>query len=347
MKKIIVFLFVLALSLVAAVMFALPDKKISELENRSLTTKKDISFDVLNNGFQDSLESFVSDQFPLRDKLVYLQTGLFYISGQREIGGAYICDDGRLIQVITEADIDEKALTRYADKINRLAEKNTVYVMFVPSACVELKNKLPGKRPTYNFTALYENLCSHLENAQTIDLRKALANEKYFYKTDHHWNINGAYEAYRSFCDAKGETAKPFDSFEINTVSDDFQGTLFSKVPFSKQTDTIAIPTVPEISIKADGQSIDFYNLDAIGTKDKYNVFQGGNHGIVEITNKNGNGKTLLVLKDSYANSFVPFVAGEYSKIVMLDERYTFISLEEFVSALSPDEILVLREIVN
>ncbi len=347
MKRIIGVLFVLVLLLVFAALVALPDKQVSEIENRSLTTKKDISFNVLNGDFQESLESFVSDQFPFRDELVYFQTGLFYVSGQREIDGAYVCDDGRLVQVITDSDIDEKALVRYADKINRIAENNTAYVMYVPSACAELKNSLLKSVRVYDYNGLFGKLSSRLNNTKIIDLSDALSNPDFYYKTDHHWNIDGAYEAYKAFCRARETEPVLLDGFDIKTVSKDFQGTLFSKVPFSKQTDEIIIPSVPEVSVAADGQPVDFYCLDALETKDKYNVFQGGNHGIVEITNENGNGKTLLILKDSFANSFVPFIANDYSRIIMLDERYTFISLEDYVSKTNPDEILVLREIIN
>lgn len=347
MKKIISLLFVVVLCVVSVAVFAFPDAQLSELENRSLTTRKDISPDFFSGEFQDSLDSFVSDQFPFREKFIYLRTGLLFASGQREINGAYVCDDGRLVQYVTDADIDENVLISYADKVNRIAKNNTVYVMYVPSACVELSGQMPGGKPTYDYQALCETLSSHLKSARLIDLTEKLANEAFYYKTDHHWNINGAYEAYKAFCEEKGETPKPLDSFGIRTVSEDFRGTLFSKVPISKQIDEIIIPSIPELSVTADGVPVDFYSLDALEAKDKYNIFQGGNHGIVEITNEKGNGKTLLILKDSYANSFVPFIADEYSKIIMLDERYTFISLEEYVNTLSPDEILVLREIIN
>ena len=347
MKKIISLLFVILLCIICVAVFVLPDKRVSELENRSLTTKKDISFNVFDGSFQDSLDSFMSDQFPLRDEIVYLQTGMYYISGQREIKGAYICDDGRLIQYVTNQDINKNALISYADKINRIASDNAVYVMYVPSACVELSEKLPFNAPPYDYQGLYDCLRAHLENAKLVDLTDALKNEDCFYKTDHHWNINGAYKAYQAFCNAKGEKPKGMEAFNAETVSKDFRGTLYSKIPVSKQTDEIIIPSVPDLKVTADGARADFYDLSSLEAKDKYNVFQGGNHGIVEIENKNGSGKTLLILKDSFANSFVPFIANDYSKIIMLDERYTFISLEDYVSKTNPDEILVLREIIN
>lgn len=347
MKKILLILFVLVPAVIASSIFIMPDRATSEQENRSLMTRDGISRKIRDGSFQEDLESYLSDQFPLREELVYLQTWLRFAVGQRDIGGAYICKSGRLIQKTTDADIDVKALKAYALKVNAAAEERKTYVMYVPSAGVELKSELPKGAVMYDYDSLYAGLTKRLPAATALDLRGVIASPDCYYKTDHHWNYNGAYLAYTEFCKARGVQAKPLESFGVKTVSGDFRGTLYSKVPTFKGVDEIGLPSVPELSVTADGKTIDFYDYKALETKDKYNVFQGGNHGVVEIENKNGNGKTLLVLKDSFANSFVPYIAGEYSKIVMLDERYAFVSLNEFAKQLNPDEILVLREIIN
>jgi hypothetical protein len=211
-----------------------------------------------------------------------------------------------------------------------------------------LKDELPYDAPVYDYDGLCSELEKRLGNATLINLKKELSSPDCFYKTDHHWTAQGAYNAYAQFCNAKGETAKPIESFNLKTVSRDFQGTLFSKAPIVKTTDEIILPNVSNMSVTADGKEISFYDMSALETKDKYNVFQGGNHGVVEITNNSAKSdKTLLILKDSFANSFVPYITGDYSKIIMLDERYTFISLSDYVQSVKPDEILVLREIIN
>ena len=348
MKRFIVILFILIPALITVCVFAIPDREVSELENRSLMTADNISSNIKDGEFQENIESFLSDQFPFRDELAFAQAGLKFLIGQRDIGKAYICKDGRLIQKITDDDIDKKAITSYAKKINRIAENNKVYVMYVPSAEIQLKNELPSGAPVYDFSSLYNELTANLKNADCIDLRNSLNSVNCYYKTDHHWNEEGAYRAYETFCVAKNESAKPFKSFNFSVVSEDFRGTLFSKAPIVKTMDEIILPGVEGLTVTADGKEIDFYDMSALETKDKYNVFQGGNHGIVEIeNNKAKSNKTLLILKDSFANSFVPYIAGDYKKIIMLDERYTFISLDDYVKTTKPDEILVLKEIIN
>jgi regulator of RNase E activity RraB len=348
MKKAVVILFILIPALIAVSIFAFPDNALSEQENRVLMTRDEISSNVKDGAFQSDLESFLSDQFPLRDSLAFAQSKIRYITGQMDINGAYICKSGRLIQKVTSADINEEALCSYSKKINSLAKDSRVYVMYVPSAGTVLSEELPYEAPMYDFDKLYSELTGQLENAIIIDIKNELSNPDCYYKTDHHWSAKGAYNAYAAFCRAKGEKAETLDSFKLNSVCPDFQGTLFSKAPIVKTKDEILLPEVSTVSVTADGKDTAFYDLSALETKDKYNVFQGGNHGVVEITNNNAKSdKTLLILKDSFANSFVPFVLQDYSRIIMLDERYTFISLNDYVNSLNPDEILVLREIIN
>jgi len=348
MKKTFIILFVLVPALITSSIFIIKDNELSTQENRTLMTSDSISHNIKDGSFQGDFETYLSDQFIFREKLIWAQTGIRYLAGQRDIGGAYICKNGRLIQKITNSDVDKSQLEAYAKKINRIAGDYKVYVMLVPSAGCVLKDELPDGAPMYDYDGIYNSLSTELNNANMIDIKAALSLPDCYYKTDHHWNALGAYNAYNAFCEAKHERAAALESFNLKSVSTDFQGTLFSKVPISKEKDEILLPENQFSEVTADGVKADFYDMKALESKDKYNVFQGGNHGICEIENKNAKSdKTLLILKDSFANSFVPYIAGDYKKIILLDERYTFVSLEDYVKTLNPDEILVLKEITN
>ena len=102
------------------------------------------------------------------------------------------------------------------------------------------------------------------------------------------------------------------------------------------------------LTVEADGREIGLYDPAALVTKNKYNYFQGGNHGTVTVTNPHAaSDKTLLLLKDSFANSLLPFLAKDYHKIVMLDERYAFWQPSELAEVIGADEIAVVREIIS
>ena len=65
------------------------------------------------------------------------------------------------------------------------------------------------------------------------------------------------------------------------------------------------------------------YNLEYTEKKDKYSLFLDTLHSLIEITNETaGSDRELALLKDSYANSMVPFLAHHYKKIYVFDTRY-------------------------
>ena len=54
----------------------------------------------------------------------------------------------------------------------------------------------------------------------------------------------------------------------------------------------------------------------------RYQYFMKKNSFQVEITTKAHTGKTLLLVKDSFANCFVPFLTEYFDKIIMINDRY-------------------------
>ena len=79
----------------------------------------------------------------------------------------------------------------------------------------------------------------------------------------------------------------------------------------------------------------------ALDTKDKYTVFFGGNHPLVTIKTTANNGKILLIFKDSYANSFVPFLIPYYQQIVMIDPRYYYDDVEQLMTQRGVTDVLL------
>ncbi len=330
-----------------------PDVSFSVNENRTLTTAKDMEWDIFDGRFQQSLENCLSDQFPMRDRLKGAETGIQLRLGSASIGGAYIGSDGRLFQKILESDIDRTKCVRYAARVNRIAEETGIdtYVMYVPSAGISLRERMPYGSPMYDYDSLYHALGKELKSAHVIDLRKAFyGHPEYYYATDHHWTAKGAAQAYHLWRVAHGWETENEKAPELFTVSSEFRGTLWSRVPSGAiSCEKIQAPVINgEITVEADGRETELYDQSALATKDKYNFFEGGNHGILTVTNPNvKKGSTLLILKDSFANSFLPFLVNDYAKIIMVDERYAFIDVGQLAVESNADEIAVIREIIS
>lgn len=84
------------------------------------------------------------------------------------------------------------------------------------------------------------------------------------------------------------------------------------------------------------------YDYTALDTKDKYAVYFGGNEPFLKIKTEVENERKILVIKDSYANCFIPFMMGEFQEIDVLDLRYTNQRLSEIIAEGGYTDILIL-----
>ena len=81
--------------------------------------------------------------------------------------------------------------------------------------------------------------------------------------------------------------------------------------------------------------------------KDQYSSFLGSNQPVVTVKTDSPSGKKLLVIKDSYAHSLVPFLSNHYSEITMVDLRYINTSLDEKVPLDEYDQVLFVYNVEN
>ena len=104
-------------------------------------------------------------------------------------------------------------------------------------------------------------------------------------------------------------------------------------------------PVTMKVTYKLDGKEIKPEDLAGKSGKDKYAVYFGGNYGEVDIRMKNpDNDRTLVIFKDSFANSMVPFLMKDYAQIRMIDLRYFKRSVSKYMEENPADEVLVLYE---
>ena len=160
-----------------------------------------------------------------------------------------------------------------------------------------------------------------------------------YYHTDHHWTTHGAYVGYQAYCDAAGLSPIPEADFQKTCVTTDFHGTIFSKLHDSTVPgDAITLYENPAnqltVSYPDTGEVTDtLYNRDYLTQKDKYSMFLNNLHPLVEITNASAaSDRQLVLIKDSYANSMVPFLVNHYQKIYVFDTRYYRFGPSSFIN---------------
>ena len=335
------------------------DQDFSELENRKLASKPSFSMETLLDGkFGDDFETYIADQFPLRNSFISLKSESERVLQKKENNGVFLGKDGYLLQDFEKPDMD-RAMTN-AGYINAIAENFNVYVALAPTATKVLEAKLPSFAGPYDEGKYISDFYSALsDKVHKVNILETLqdqldSGQQLYYKTDHHWTTLGAYYAYTSFCKEAGLTPTPLSDFDIETVSHDFYGTLFSKGNFTFiEPDDLQIFYPKEekpvtVTYETEGKTTDsLYEYSHLETKDKYSVFLDNNHPLIHIQSSVENGRKILILKDSYANCFIPFLTANYEDIYVLDLRYANMPIQTFASEHGIEDILLLYNVQN
>lgn len=305
----------------------LPDRYYSEREKRTLTQKPQFTIaDFISGEFSGELEKYLTDQVPLRDGWVTMKTYMELAIGKRESGGVYLCKDQYLMDKFTSYSKKQLAANAaaLADLQEKLAAEGvSMNTILVHMAAQVLTDKLPAYAPAADYAAIFQVLTD--AGVDTVNVWSTLAahsGENIYYRTDHHWTSLGAYYAY---CAWRGIQPNA-DEWTQEILCGNFRGTTWNKVP---------LPTVPAEEIAAwykhINRSVSYnngqYETDSIYERkylsgsDQYAVFLNSNQAQTVIE---GSGKSskLLLIKDSYGNTFSQSPVEDYAEVHVLDLRF-------------------------
>ena len=341
--------------------FVLPKKEYSSSEKRYLEQAPSFSFQSLLSGkFGDDFEKFLSDQTPGRNIWVGLSAYYNYAIGNNDSTGIYLGKNGYLVN--DPENMSE--LSRNIGYINEFAAKCPVdtTVLIAPSTGYVCDDILPDIHKQYRDDEHFENMKAQLDSARFIDVREAFKKEyadgnQLYYKTDHHWTAYGAYTAYRELSSALGYTPHAKEDYTV-TAYPGFYGTTYSSSGFwLTKPDTVEVWDNPEndstvVTTITDNGNVteqkDMFYLSHLEDDDKYPIYLDGNHPYTVIKNSaaSSNDK-LLVIKDSFAHSMVPYLADHYSEIIMVDLRYYSEPVSKLIEKEGIDRVLVVYSIDN
>ncbi len=330
------------------------DKEYSENEKRYLAQKPLFSFSALADGsFTKDVESYLSDQFAGRSLLVRTRTAIDIFAGKKEINGIYIGKKHRLFEKPNK--YDEKEISETVKSINELKNNNQkirTFFTLVPDSSYILKDYLPNNVILPDQSKQIKTIYSKLNKSiKTIDVCTPLKNagepERLYYKTDHHWTTSAAQIALEPIAKQMGVNISK-TAFKTFAVSNKFKGTLAASSGLFNANDLIEI-TYPESKqeyyveyVDEEKKSASVFDYNKLNTKNQYEVFFGGNFAQIDIETTVKSDKVLMVIKDSYANCFVPMLTDYYSEIVMLDPRYFQGSIEDVIKKEGVTDILWL-----
>lgn len=328
----------------------------SPVEKRELQTRPEISITkVLDGRFQKKYESYLRDQFPGRDHWVSFQTDMELFMGKNEIHNVYIGKNHYLLEHYTKKEFDPQQISKNLQALEKFvgkAKQNAdVHVMMVPTKSWVLREKLPAFAPHYKEQKFYDALQQKLEKEDVLisvePVLDAHKEEEIYYRTDHHWTTLGAWYAYEQYTKAVGgDLQRAQGKKKFPCISKDFYGTTYAKINYARQADKIEIYEPADklrvVYNMGEKKTKTLYDFSFLKTADQYSVFTGGNQAVLEITGGIKNGKTLLLIKDSFANSILPFLAEDYEKLVVVDLRQLNVSGDRLLEMFSPTDILIL-----
>ena len=338
--------FLLVLFAVPVLYLILPDRDVSETENRTLAQKPAFSWQALLSGsYTADVDRWLTDQMPGRDEWIALYGYAEALLGKTENNGVYIGEKGTLIARFEAPDADRVKKNRAA--LEALVQKAgvPVYLALIPGAVEVWSDRLPAGAPNASQAELIADICAGTA-ARTVDVLGALTahqDEDIYYRTDHHWTTLGAYYGYAALIRALGGEPAPAESFDRQIVSNAFYGTNYAKAGARWIR-----PDAIERWVAGDGATVlldgtapaALYAPDKLETRDKYAYFLGGNRGLSVVRTGHEGGK-LLLLRDSYSDSEAPFLLTHYGEIHLIDPRYYNGSILEYIGRQGIDAVVV------
>ena len=309
-------------------LFAKSDNEISEWERRKLQQFPEITYQSLMNGtFMSQFESYVNDQFPLRDSFRRLKAMVLSdIYLQKDNNGIYIVD-GYAAEYT--ASISDEKIDLFTDKVNSLYETyiegsdcNVKYAI-VPDKNYFLAadNGYPSYDYEYVFGKVKDQLSSDMEE---IILRDKLTIDQY-YTTDTHWKQESIVDIANFIRGQYG--MKKVNNYESKSAGD-FYGVYYGQSALDLPPDEIFYLENKEITsaeayLYESDKTVPIYNMEKLEAIDHYDIFLSGAVSLIKITNPMGDkDKKLVVFRDSFGSSLTPLLMSGYSEIMVIDTRY-------------------------
>ncbi len=284
----------------------------------------------LNETYFDAVSDYVSDHIALRNETAGLYTvlnaGLFSVSARENV---ILGEDDWLYYTATTDDFLHRnpisgrklyiiahnmyLIQEYCETLGKKAvfaiapNKNSLYGEYMPQVYKDARAAFETKYSDM------DRLMPYLESESInhTDLKKLFEaqDEILYYKKDSHWNNKGALLVYNELMEKAGAEALLFDDDSPETTVD-FVGDLNKMLygPAARPEEKLEYIKDRDYFYLADGEVKDIADMEMVENNE------------VETVNPQGDG-TILMYRDSYANSLIPYLSqtfsyAYYSKIV-------------------------------
>ena len=329
-------------------------QKTSVSENRSLTQFSHFTVsDFLSGKFQDNFEKALSDQFAFSEKIrvkygevinnlpdfgidnMICHNRYIILKGSQYTNAVFNCEDYLMAppavlskETLNVMDANIEKYNHVNNLINTYYyyfDESNIYDFTIGEKIIDIKNLLRERmKGNYTLSSLHYNGYDEYKN--------------YFYKTDHHLNHNGQYQAYQDIVKMMG-IKKPLAPNDLVNNHEYFFGS-----------------RAKDVQIYDYLEEFEFYNYDLpkhdsfINRKEKqyghyadyikhnytykrsfnfYGWVYGGDNGEVLFDYHRPEKENLLIISNSFDNPIAPLIAQYYNKTFAVDLRHYKSNLKE------------------
>lgn len=190
------------------------------------------------------------------------------------------------------------------------------------------------------------------------DVFRKEPDKTFYYKTDHHYNFDGAYTTYRTIIDRIQQegrviVSRPLErnEFDITTLPNPFNGSrnkqIYGMAPESDRVQ-YGVPRtkVPyEIWNNHVANNKLYYLPPDTSTMVDYGVYMGGDWAETIIRTGRSDLPNLLIFGDSFTNAIEPLLYMHFNETRILDLRhYKEMGLLNYINKYKPHVVLMVRD---
>lgn len=305
----------------------MPKAEYSQSERRELKDFPELSVSSIFKGrFMKEFEEYASDSFPFRDSFRSIKAYFSrYVLNQKDNNNVYVFEDS-----ISSMDYPynkssvEHAAQRFGHIRDTYLSNSRVFLSVIPDKNVFLSEKAGVL--SYDADILVKDIRELMPYAQYIDIFPFLSQEDY-YKTDSHWKQEKIQDVAQALAENMGVTLS--ESREEIKSSLPFYGVYYGQAALKLPADTISyLKSDATDKLKAfdyqNNKAIPVYDTQRLKGRDPYELFLSGPLSLVTVENPAVKDKReLIIFRDSFASAIAPLIAEGYSKVTLIDIRYT------------------------
>lgn len=368
--------FLVFLATVPVLMLLTGNHSVSWYENRNLATAPELTAEsVLNGDYFDGWDDYFSDHIVGRNTICKLYTWLqLRVLGKDIVNDITVCEDVLMLNAGTGGGNIDYVYS----SADRMAEENADFAAYVAEMggaylYVGVPHQLSyyaDRCPDYIYDGQrYLGLVRQEVHDSLDELGVSNINmlsvfdeegrpEEYYYDTDHHYTIYGAFRTYAEIMETLSEQGFSLpvlteQDVTFHSLPNPFLGTADRKLyglygsAYTADYFELNEPIAYERSDWSSGTRTDAPVFALPATDEEYvtySLYMGGDYSRTVIDTGRDELPNVLIFGDSYTNVLECILYSSFNEMHSLDMRYyDAMSLREYIAEYRPDVVICVR----